>query len=100
MRLVLGRRAAGFRLSRALDTQRFHSSASAPSTHRLDALDITLVCLFLIGLYTNYTIPIAAKLPFPSAPSGVAGVCLLWRRRHQIDPMAFTGFIAVLLLYL
>ena len=30
---------------------------------RLDGLDVALICLFLIGIYTNYTIQITAKCP-------------------------------------
>jgi hypothetical protein len=35
-----------------------------------DWLDCALRCLFLLGLYPNYTIRISAKVPFPSMPSG------------------------------
>ena len=66
----------------------------------LDALDLALICLFLLGLYTNYTIQISAKLPFPSVPAGLAGVILLWRRRDDITSAAFMGFVIVELLYL
>src|SRR5262249_34838877 len=62
--------------------------------------DIALVCLFLIGLYTNYTIYITAKVPFPSAPAGIAGMLLLWRRRDQLSPRALIGLICVLAVYL
>ncbi len=67
--------------------------------YHLDGLDVALVCLFLIGLYTNYTIQISAKLPFPSAPAGVAGLCLLWRRRGDVTGNAVIGFMAVMFLY-
>ena len=36
----------------------------------------------------------------PSAPSGVAGLVLLWRRRDLITPRALVGFCAILTLYL
>ncbi|HEY6716414.1 MAG TPA: hypothetical protein VI232_08725, partial [Reyranella sp.] len=67
---------------------------------RIDWLDMALICLFLAGLYTHYTIQISAKVPLPSAPAGIAGMFLLWRRRHQIKSAAFAGFLAVVLLYL
>jgi hypothetical protein len=67
---------------------------------RIDWLDMALLCLFLAGLYTHYTIQISAKVPFPSAPAGIAGLFLLWRRRDQIKPASFAGFLAVVLLYL
>ena len=51
--------------------------AAAQAGLRLDWLDCALICLFLLGLYTNYTVQISAKVPFPSAPAGVAGLILL-----------------------
>jgi hypothetical protein len=68
--------------------------------YRIDWLDMALICLFLAGLYTHYTIQISAKVPFPSAPAGIAGLFLLWRRRDRIKPASFAGFLAVVLLYL
>ncbi len=66
----------------------------------LDAIDIALTILFLIGLYSHYTIQITATIPFPAAPSGIAGLILLWRRRSDISSAAFTGFMVVILFYL
>src|SRR5215475_1876013 len=65
----------------------------------LDGLDLALICLFLLGLYTNFTIQISTKVPFPSAPSGIAGLILLWRRRDSITSKALGWFILVVLLY-
>lgn len=62
---------------------RFRRRAIQSGVSRLDGLDMALICLFLIGMYTNYTIMVSAKVPFPSAPSGVAGLILLWRRRDS-----------------
>ena len=62
-------------------------------------IDIALVCVFLAGIYTNYTVQISAKVPFPSVPAGVAGLLLLWRWRDRVTTKAFAGFIGVLLLY-
>jgi hypothetical protein len=62
-------------------------------------IDIVLICLFLIGIYTNYTIQISAKVPFPSVPSGVAGLLMLWRWRDRVTTAGFVCFIGVLLLY-
>ena len=67
---------------------------------RADWFDLTLIGLFLLGLYSNYTIQISESVPFPSAPSGIAGLILLWRRRNQISPIALGGLVGVLLLYL
>jgi hypothetical protein len=44
-------------------------------------------------MYTNYTIMASAKVPFPTAPSGVAGLILLWRRRDLITPRAVACFL-------
>jgi hypothetical protein len=63
-------------------------------------MDLALICIFILGIYTNYTIPIAHKLPFPSAPAGLAGAVMLWRRRQSIGGKSFAGLIVVLLLYL
>ena len=79
---------------------RFRSRAIRSGATRIDNLDMALICLFLIGMYTNYTIMMSAKVPFPSAPSGIAGLILLWRRRDLITPRAFGCFIIVVLLFL
>jgi hypothetical protein len=66
----------------------------------LDWLDCLLICVFLLGLYTNFTLQISAKVPFPSAPSGIAGLILLWRRRDRITPNALACLLGVVALYL
>ena len=66
---------------------------------RLDWLDRVLICVFLLGLYTNFTIQISTKVPFPSAPAGIAGLLLLWRRRDRITPKTLAWFIIVVVLY-
>ena len=68
--------------------------------HHVGWFDLALICLFLIGIYTNYTIQISDKLPFPSAPSGVAGMILFWRRRHLITPAHVGCLAALVFLYL
>lgn len=73
---------------------------SRPATAGLTWVDMALVCLFLIGLYTNYTIMVTQKVPFPSAPSGVAGLILLWRRRDLITSRGLAAFVCVVALYL
>lgn len=66
----------------------------------LSWFDVALVVLFMAGLYTNYTIQVTATVPFPSAPAGVAGAILLYRRRLSITNNALLGFFGVLLLYI
>jgi hypothetical protein len=78
---------------------RTFSATRRPQT-RLERLDCALVFLFMLGMYTNYTIMVSAKVPFPSAPSGVAGLILLWRRRDLIRPAHLAGLFSVLTLYL
>jgi hypothetical protein len=66
----------------------------------LGRIDLALVCLFIIGLYTHYTIMISAKVPLPSVIAGVAGLILLWRQRDRISEVALSGLVCVVLLYL
>jgi hypothetical protein len=83
----------------SIDRRRVYPVAARAPTG-LDSLDCALVGLFLLGLYTNYTIQISAKVPFPSLPAGVAGMILLWRRRDLIRPAHLAGLVGVLVLYL
>jgi len=99
MSLGLDRRIASWGLTHSFAIKQYRLPAQ-PLAHHLSGLDMALVCLFVIGLYTNYTIPISAKVPFPSAPAGVAGLLLLWRRRHDITTRSFTCFMAVIFLYI
>ncbi|MBL6615967.1 MAG: hypothetical protein ISP45_18285 [Reyranella sp.] len=85
----------------------FASSAQAgfvarpqASAERLSWVDMVLIAIFLVGLYTNFTIMLSQKVPFPSVPSGVAGFILLWRRRDLLSSRAFALFVGVLFLYL
>ena len=81
------------------DTAPAEAPASA-ARYRLDGFDVLLICLFMIGIYTNFTIHISEKIPFPSIPSGLAGLMLLWRRRNRLSPAAFGGLLGLLALYL
>ena len=62
--------------------------------------DVVLVLIFMAGIYTAYTIQITPTVPFPSAPSGVAGAVLLWRRRRAITSNALLGFFCILLVFI
>lgn len=70
-----------------------------PADSRLGIADMLLLIIFMIGIYTGYTIQISTRIPFPSAPSGVAGLFLLWRRRNDIQPAQFGALLFVILLY-
>jgi hypothetical protein len=67
---------------------------------RLDALDVCLVVLYLLGLYLGVSLQITSKMPLTCAPSGFAGLILLWRRRHQIAPVHLAGLFVVVTIYL
>ena len=67
---------------------------------RLDALDCGLVVLFLLGLYLGLALQITEKVPLTCAPSGFAGLWMLWRRRNEIRQSHLTGLLLVLLAYL
>lgn len=67
---------------------------------RLDALDCGLVVLFLLGLYLGVAIQITEKVPLTCAPSGFAGLWMLWRRRNEIRQSHLAGLLLVLLVYL
>ncbi|MDE1145962.1 MAG: hypothetical protein PW843_04975 [Azospirillaceae bacterium] len=62
--------------------------------------DWVLLVVFLLGIYTGFSIQITATVPFPAAISGMAGVVLLWRRRHAISPAGLASFLGVILLLL
>jgi hypothetical protein len=66
---------------------------------RLDFLDGALVVLFLLGLYLGVALQITAKVPLTCAPSGFAGLWMLWRRRDHIRPSHLAGLLLVLTLY-
>lgn len=67
---------------------------------RLDIFDQALIALFLIGLYLGVSLQITSKIPLTCAPSGAAGLILLWRRRNDIEPRHLAGLLGVLALYL
>src|SRR5262245_40562496 len=73
---------------------------SAPADAGVGWFDLLLICIFLVGLYTNYTIMLSDKVPVPSVPAGAAGLILLWRRRNDITSRALVGFCAIITLYL
>ena len=71
-----------------------------PIATRVTWVDTVLIGIFMLGLYTNYTIMVTQKVPFPSVPSGVAGLILLWRRRELITSRALGAFVGVVPLFL
>jgi hypothetical protein len=67
---------------------------------RLDAIDTALFVVYLVGLYLGVTLQISAKIPLTCAPSGFAGMILLWRRRDEMQPRHLAGLMLVFALYL
>jgi hypothetical protein len=97
MHAILSRPIQPFAASRILAPDRIYPART--DVGRIAWFDMALICLFLLGLYSNYTIAISAKVPFPSAPAGIAGIILLWRRRDRISAAAFAGLICVMALF-
>lgn len=67
---------------------------------RLDLIDTILVVIFLLGLYLGVSLSISEKVPLTCAPSGIAGLIMLWRRRDQIVPKHLAGLLTVVTVYL
>lgn len=74
--------------------------ASAEPEHSLDWIDTSLLVVFLAGLYLGVSLPITSTIPLTCAPSGFAGLAMLWRRRDQIRPRHLAGLFGVIALYL
>jgi hypothetical protein len=74
--------------------------AGADSERSLDWIDTSLLVVFLAGLYLGVSLPITSKIPLTCAPSGFAGLAMLWRRRDQIRPTHLAGLFGVIALYL
>ncbi|WP_020698063.1 hypothetical protein [Reyranella massiliensis] len=70
------------------------------SDRRLTAFDLALIALFLLGLYLGVSLQITSKIPLTCAPSGFAGLILLWRRRDDMQPRHLAGLLGVIALYL
>jgi hypothetical protein len=72
----------------------------APTPDRpVDGFDIALMVLFLVGLYLGVSLQITSKVPLTSAPSGFAGLIMLWRRRAQMKPEHLGGLLVILSFY-
>ncbi|HKU95440.1 MAG TPA: hypothetical protein VJR58_09195 [Vineibacter sp.] len=70
------------------------------TTQPLGWFDATLVVIFLLGLYLNVSLMVTSTVPLTCAPSGFAGLLLLWRRRDRLDPVHLGGLLLVIALYL
>lgn len=81
-----------------IDAQAFPAAGAGP--RRLDFVDTVLVVIFLLGLYLGVSLAISATVPLTCAPSGLAGIVMLWRRRDQIVPKHLAGLLLVVTIYL
>ena len=79
-------------------TPSYETAAYRPQ--RLDPIDCALVILFLLGLYLGLTLQVTEKVPLTCAPSGLAGLWMLWRRRNDIRQSHLAGLMLVLLVYI
>ena len=70
---------------------------SWPLARGLDWIDIGLVCVFLVGIYTGYNIQVTPTVPLPSAAAGLAGLLLLWRQRDRIEVTHVNAFLLLML---
>jgi hypothetical protein len=70
--------------------------ASSPG---LDWIDIALIVVFVAGIYTSFPLTISKTVPFPSAPSGIAGALMLWRRRGDMTAEGLTAGLVVFATY-
>jgi hypothetical protein len=68
-------------------------------SQRLDFLDCALVIVFLLGLYLGVALQITTGVPLTCAPSGFAGLWMLWRRRNEMRQIHLAGLLLVLLAY-
>jgi hypothetical protein len=66
---------------------------------RLDMVDCALVVLFLVGLYSGIALQVSEKVPLTCAPSGLAGLWMLWRRRNEIRQSHLAGLLLVELIF-
>ncbi|MBV9330427.1 MAG: hypothetical protein JOZ55_02615, partial [Alphaproteobacteria bacterium] len=62
----------------------------------LDWFDLALLTLFVAGIYTGYAVQLSPTTPFPAAPSGIAALALLWRRRGAIESAHLQLFLPLL----
>jgi len=66
----------------------------------LDAVDLGLIVVFLLGLYLGVSLPITSKIPLTCAPSGFAGLILLWRHRDDITTVGLAGLLGVIAVFI
>ncbi|MBS0220303.1 MAG: hypothetical protein JSR91_06135 [Proteobacteria bacterium] len=74
--------------------------APAVKQRQMDGFDAFLFVIFLLGLYLGVTLQITQKIPLTCAPSGFAGLLMLWRRRDDMRQRELAGLLLVIALFL
>jgi len=62
-------------------------------------IDLTLLVVFVLGMYLSVAIQLTKSIPFPNAPAGMVGMLMLFRQRHRITQTHVNGFLLVALIY-
>lgn len=76
-----------------------------PSPHQLlprrkpDVIDILLMLVFLLGIYLEIEIKVAADVPIPSVMSAVAGALMLIKHAGRIETRHMMAILAIAFLY-
>jgi len=65
----------------------------------LTIADWVLLTIYFAGIYLEIPIQITASIPFPSAPAGLAGLVLLFRRRDCMSSVQLSALFSVVFLY-
>ncbi|HEY6983531.1 hypothetical protein [Reyranella sp.] len=74
--------------------------ALAAGQRRMDGFDAFLFVIYLLGLYLGVALQITSKIPLTCAPSGFAGLIMLWRRRNDMRSRELAGLLLVVVLFL
>jgi hypothetical protein len=70
-----------------------------PARRRADAFDTLLLVIFLGGLYLGYSPQLAAGVPLPCAPAGLAGLVMLLRNMRSAQERQLFALVAVIGIY-
>ncbi len=87
-------------LDRGWDDAAVQMRPAALPKRGLSGLDMTLLVIFLLGMYLSISVQLTKSIPFPNAPAGIVGIVMLWRQRHRVTQQHVNGFLLVFLVYL